>query len=181
MGNFSQDDVLRLRNILTMKQHMDYRRPSLNTFELTARILEHHGETLDSLQSVLHHPRSLARPTPDWRPPQKQLPDIAGDGVLTMTLTRHRVGPRARARVRGFGETREPAYLVSVRITNPNGYPVLPALAEAWVRALVPGAKSGAVHEITTGSAATFLWLVDKAFLPVRSPVSLFEGLASAA
>lgn len=91
------------------------------------------------------------------------------------------MGERAKARVLGYGEKRVPSYLVTVRITDPTGRPVAPSLAEAWVRALVPEELVSAVHEISSSSAATFVWLVDSTYTPVHSPLSLFEGFSQAA
>lgn len=141
----------------------------------------HHGETLQALNSILRHPRSLARPVPTWRPPSKHLPASHGGEALTATLTRHRVGPRARARVRGFGELREPAYLVAVRLTHPCGRRIDPRLAEAWIRALVPAELINTVHELTGTQPPTFCWLVDGHYHPVMSPASLFYGYSQAA
>lgn len=166
--------------------HTPVQSPStLSTGELTADILYHHHETLRSIESIIRHPRSLARPTPQWRPPSKVLPPVeiyGGEALpLTLTITRHRVGERAKARVLGYGEKRVPSYLVTVRITDPTGHPVAPSLAEAWVRALVPEELVSAVHEISSSSAATFVWLVDSTYTPVHSPLSLFEGFSQAA
>ena len=135
----------------------------------------HEADTLRDIHSILHHPRSLARPTATWRPPGKTLPD-----GLRVTVTRHRVGERVKARVLGFGEDREPAYLVTLRITDARGA-VDPVRAEGWVRALVENALVDAVHEIFSGSAATYVWLVDAAHHPVHSPASLFAGFSAAA
>ncbi len=168
-------------SIRVMKKHTIFQRSTLTPFDLTQQILENHADTVSAIQTVIHHPRSLARPTPTWRPPQKYLPATAGATALNMSITRHRVGPRARARIRGFGETREPAYLIAVRITNPEGYQLPPAVSEAWVRALIPAGMEDTVHEISTGTATTFVWMVDKNFLPVHSPISLFEGFSEAA
>ncbi|WP_293769700.1 hypothetical protein [uncultured Corynebacterium sp.] len=148
-------------------------------------------DTINELHMMMRHPRSLARPMATWRPPRKDLPvlprsgDLHTDAVtaqrLTSTLTRYRVGPRARARVHSYGETREPAYLISLRVTSPEGTAPSPVLAEAWMRALVDESRADAVHEIATSSATTFVWLVDRDFVPVHSPVSLFEDFAAAA
>ncbi|WP_156227590.1 hypothetical protein [Corynebacterium comes] len=140
----------------------------------------HEATTLRDLHSMIHHPRSLARPQANWRPPSKALPG----GSLTMTLTRHRVGERVKARVLGFasgsGEDRAPAYLITVRITDQHGA-VDPVTAEGWVRALIDDALIDAVHEVSSGHAATFVWLVDAHFVPVHSPASLFFGFSQAA
>lgn len=149
--------------------------------EVARHVRAHETETLDAVSSVVHHPRSLTRPMAEWRPPSKQTPALFGGQPLTLTVTRHRVGPRARARVRGLGETREPAYLVSVRVTGAQGRRVDPVAAEGWVRALVDEALVDAVHEVTDGRTPTFVWLVDRHFRPVRSPASLFSGFAQAA
>lgn len=147
---------------------------------VAAELRVREAATLRDLRSVLHHPRSLARPQADWRPPGKALPG----GSLTMTLTRHRVGERARARVIGFvsgsGDERRPAYLVTVRVTDARGA-VDPVAAEGWVRALVDDSLIDAVHEVPSGNAATFVWLVDAHFVPVHSPASLFADFAQAA
>lgn len=153
----------------------------LNLAELTAQLRREEAPTIAALNSILHHPRSLARPLPTWRPPSKQLPAVHGGDELTATLTRHRVGPRARARVRGFGETREPAYVISARLTDPRGRAPERHLAEAWIRALVSEELIDAVHEIEGGQAPTYCWLVDGHYQPVHSPSSLFTGMADAA
>lgn len=154
-----------------------------STAQLTADILFHHDDTLHALDSIMRHPRSLARPTPQWRPPSKALPEVPGmsSSELNMTVSRHRAGERARARVLGYGEKRVPSYLITVRVTDPTGRTVSPSLAEAWVRALVPPGLVSAVHEISSSSAATFVWLVDSTYTPVHSPLSLFEGFSQAA
>lgn len=184
-----------LSTVRAMKNYNSFRtsvprstQPSIHAGELTADILFHHSDTLNSVESIIRHPRSLARPTPQWRPPSKSLPSVPLRGEegestppLTLTVSRHRVGERAKARVLGFGEKRVPTYLITVRITSPTGRPVSPAVAEAWVRALVPANLVSAVHEISSSSAATFVWLVDSTYTPVRSPLSLFEGFSQAA
>lgn len=165
------------------------------------------AETVSKLRTVLRHPRSLARPVASWRPPTLALPAVGAAPPLTIALTRYRVGPVAKARVRGYGATREPAYLISARITDTTGplrSDAALVAAEAWVRAAVSpapisadedtsrpplaavdtphdGYGADAVHEITTSSAATFVWLVDRDFRPVPSPLSMFESFASAA
>ena len=54
-------------------------------------------------------------------------------------------------------------------------------MAEGWVRTLVPAEMVDAVHEVSRGPNATYVWLVDSSFQPVRSPESLFAGLTQAA
>lgn len=148
---------------------------------LAEQLRARESATISALNSILRHPRSLARPVPTWRPPSKHLPQTGESSALTAAITRHRVGPRARARIRGFGETREPAYVVSVRLTEPRGRPVDPGAAEAWIRALVPADLIGTVHEITGSHPPTYCWLVDGNYLPVDSPASLFSGFELAA
>lgn len=147
---------------------------------LAVRLRDTQPLTLRALNSIMRHPRSLARPVPTWRPPAKHLPAVDGGAELTATITRHRVGPRARARVRGFGETRSPAYIISVRVTAAVGNAV-PGQAEAWIRALVPAEQVDAVHEISGSRPPTFCWLVDGHYRPVHSPASLFSGIERAA
>lgn len=148
--------------------------------ELAQQIRTTHTTTLDRFEAVLHHPRSLARPNPDWRPPTRTLPRVDGGPQLKAAVTRRRVGPRARARIQGFGEHHVPAYLIEVRFTDVTGITVDRDVAEAWVRALVPPNLAGAVHEVHSPTGATFVWLVDGTFTPVYSPASMFEGLAAA-
>lgn len=143
---------------------------------VAATLRDRESETLRDLHSILHHPRSLARHPADWRPPSKALPG----GDLTMTLTRRRVGERAKARVLGYGGEREPVYLITLRITDPHRA-ADPVLAEGWVRALVDEDLIDAVHEVPSGHAVTFVWLVDRNFVPVPSPASLFVGFTQAA
>jgi len=151
--------------------------------EIAADLLYHEYDTIKSIAAIMHHPRSLARPTPTWRPPIKQLPTLAGgpSGEYCMSITRHRVGARVKARVRGFGQDRIPAYLITIRITENFGQPVEPAVAEGWVRTLVPAEMAGAVHEVSRGPNATYVWLVDSSYQPVHSPESLFAGFSQAA
>lgn len=152
----------------------------LSVRDLTHLIRDQHGRVLDRLDSIIHHPRSLARSNPEWRPPVKTLPRVDGSSQLVAAVTRRRVGPLAQARVKGYGETHVPAYLLEVRFTDPSGRPVDREIAEAWIRGLVPDNLAGAVHELESPTAATFVWLVDGHFNPVYSPPSMFEGLAAA-
>ena len=159
---------------------MTYISHSSYSQELARQIRSNHATTLDRIEAVIHHPRSLARPNPDWRPPTRTLPRVDGGPQLNVTITRRRVGPRARARIKGFGERHVPAYLIEVRFTDASGITVDRDIAEAWVRALVPSSMAGAVHEVYSPTGATFVWLVDGTFAPVYSPPSMFEGLAAA-
>lgn len=143
-----------------------------------------HADSIAALRSLSRHPRSLARPLASWRPPVIKLPIlewVPGSKPLRLSLTRYRVGPRARARIKSYGQARQPAYLLSVRLTSSQGTRVPTLVAEAWMRALVDAPYADAIHEITTSSAAMFVWLVDRDFKPVRSPVSLFEDFATTA
>ena len=151
-----------------------------NTRELAQQIRSTYSNALNRFDAVIHHPRSLARPTPAWRPPTRELPRIAHGPQLKAAVTRRRVGPRAQARIKGFGESHVPAYLIEVRFTDVTGITVDRDLAEAWVRALVPSSMAGAVHEVYSPTGTTFVWLVDGTFTPVYSPASMFEGLAAA-
>ncbi|ANE05297.1 hypothetical protein [Corynebacterium crudilactis] len=130
---------------------------------------------LTDIASMMRHPRSLARSIPTWRPPSIQLPPPPGEDPLVLTLSRHRAGPAARKIVREFGENRQPAYLITVRITNPMGYKVSNRIAEGWVRAILGSTKSSTVHQLTDEPTPTFCWLIDAHFDPVPSPSSLFE------
>ncbi|WP_408910771.1 hypothetical protein ACKFRZ_07815 [Corynebacterium gottingense] len=148
--------------------------------EYAAHIRERETDTLQQLTAMIHHPRSLARPTARWRPPTKRLPRLGHTTDLTIAISRRRVGPRAQARVRGYGEDRVPAFLIEVRVTDPSGLPTDRRVAEGWVRALLPIDAAGAVHELPSPRAASYVWLTDGDFVPVLSPSSMFEGLAAA-
>lgn len=151
-----------------------------NTRELAQQIRTTHSDALGRFEAVIHHPRSLARPTPAWRPPTRELPRIGHGPQLKVAVTRRRVGPRAKARIKGYGESHIPANLIEVRFTDVTGITVDRDLAEAWVRALVPSNMAGAVHEVYSPTGTTFVWLVDGTFTPIYSPASMFEGLAAA-
>lgn len=138
-------------------------------------------DTLHSLESIIRHPRSLARPTPTWRPPMKRLPGILGSSEVCVTITRHRVGPRARAHMRGFGIEGQPAYLLTFRFTSPHGGYVDPDLAEGWVRAVAGMDQAHCVHEIGEETAPTFVWMVDSDYRALPSPAALFRSASEAA
>ncbi|WKD57866.1 hypothetical protein CAPI_06630 [Corynebacterium capitovis DSM 44611] len=143
-------------------------------------ITEQHPATVDALHSVIRHPRSLARPTAQWRPPVKELPAIHGGPRLAVAVTRRRVGPRAKARIRGYGESAVPAYLVELRFTDATGLRTDRRHSDAWIRSLVADEDITAVHELGSPVAADYVWLVDGSYRPVPSPPSLFAGLAVA-
>ena len=140
-----------------------------------------HPDHLAQILSLMRHPRSLARPTANWRPPRLPLPPVSGGDQLTLTLSRMRVGDAARDIILATGENRSPAYLVTIRLSSPEGYRVPRTLAEGWVRALLDDDKINAVHELPDEPTPTFCWLVDSRFIPVPSPASLFQRPARAA
>lgn len=160
--------------------HAFYSAAMFNTHALAETITTRFPDTIDALHAIMHHPRSLSRPTAAWRPPVKALPRFGGGPQLSAAVTRRRVGPRARARIRGYGQTQVPAYLLEVRITDASGLPADRQLTEAWIRALVPDDVIDAVHELPSPRAATYVWLVDGQFNPIASPPSMFEGLTAA-
>lgn len=137
--------------------------------------------TLHDLDSIIHHPRSLARPVASWRPPSKVTPRAPDVPPLSIAVTRHRVGEVARQRVLEYGSARTPAYLISLRITDPQGGRVASLAAEAWVRALVGEGHVRSVHEIGGGQSPMYVWMADGEFTPVRSPASLYAGFSAAA
>lgn len=154
--------------------------PITTPIALADDILSRYPDAVDALHAIMHHPRSLSRPTATWRPPVKTLPRVGNGEQLTAAVTRRRVGPRARARIRGYGQSQVPAYLIELRIADPSGLPVDRRLAEGWVRALVPEDAVEAVHELPAARAANYVWLVDGQFNPIESPSSMFEGLVAA-
>lgn len=144
-------------------------------------LIEVFPDTLRDIHSMMRHPRSLARAIPTWRPPTLALPTLAGHDQLTLTLSRHRAGSAARQIVKDAGATREPAYLITARISSPEGYKVSSKLAEGWIRALLNNAGTHSVHELVDEPTPTFCWLVDADFQPVYSPASLFQHAPHAA
>lgn len=153
--------------------------PALS-FTLAEHLREHYAPDLSAVQAILRHPRCLARTASTWRPPTRVIPDPLSGGELIVALTRHRIGPRARARIRGFDPSHTAAYLLSLRFSRTDGQPVHPATAEAWVRALLPEESIDSVHEFLGESAPTYRWCVDGGFQPVASPASLFAGASAA-
>ncbi|WPF66985.1 MULTISPECIES: hypothetical protein [unclassified Corynebacterium] len=150
---------------------------------LSRYLRDHHGDLLGRLAAILRHPRCLARTHSGralWRPPVHRLPDPLTGGELNVALSRHRMGPRARARIRGFNPHHEAAYLISLRFSRADGQPVRPAVAEAWVRALLPEGAITAVHEFLGEATPTYRWCVDGRFLPLDTPPSLFTEASSA-
>ncbi|MCF4006917.1 hypothetical protein L1O03_06960 [Corynebacterium uropygiale] len=147
---------------------------------LAEQIRAHATDELHRLHAIMRHPRSLARPLPSWRPPRIRLP-LRPYPELTATLTRYRVGPRTRALVSGGDDLRIPAYLISLRFSRADGGTVRPQLSEAWVRGMVGEHRADTVHVLDEDHAPTYCWLVDSEFRPLRSPASLFEGVAEAA
>lgn len=163
--------------------------PRYSAEQRAVHIRRSHPETLAAICSTIRHPRSLARSLPSWRPPSiKVISAGANKSIrpleekeLNITVTRHRVGPRARNLLQGYGAPKSPAYLVQVRITNPQGFPVSPEIAEGWIRAIIPPECIACVHELTEKTAPTFLWFVDGDFQPMISPASIFQGESKAA
>lgn len=145
-----------------------------------ASLAAQHADLIADISSIMHHPRSLARPIPSWRPPTKTLPGTHGSPPLTIAISRHRVGPRVKARLQGYGETRTPAYVMSARITDPAGNLVSSAIAEEWVRAILPRRHDGSVHELSSQTAKTYIWIVDGKFTPLQSPAAMFEAASAA-
>lgn len=142
---------------------------------LARMIQNRESDSLRNVLSMIRHPRSLVRPGARWRPPTLHLPEVLGEDAAVVAVRRHRVGTRARARIRGWGSETEPAYLLVLRFSATEKK--LPAATpEAWVRALVPTAAADAVHQLTGETAPTFCWFVDRDFAPVHSPASLFTA-----
>lgn len=169
------------KNPLRSVSRNDMSHSPVSTPESLAEVIrERHPEIIESAQAVMHHPRSLSRPTATWRPPVLTLPRVANGPQLTLAVTRRRVGPRARARIQGYGGGQVPAYLIEVRIADTTGSVVDTVLTEAWVRALLPDDSAHSVHELAGTRTANYVWLVDGTFTPIASPSSMFEGLRAA-
>lgn len=87
---------------------------------------------------------------------------------------------RERARLRSYGQTQVPAYLVDLHLTNASGQPPDCRVTEAWARALVPDDAIEAVHEVPSLRAVSYVWLADSDFNPVAAPVAMFANLPAA-
>ncbi|MDU0478331.1 hypothetical protein QVA66_03645 [Staphylococcus chromogenes] len=140
------------------------------SFALESSLRTNHHDALARIRTTMAHPRSLARPLATWRPPTVRLASS-----LQVTLARYRVGRKVRARLRGYGEDRTPAYVVSARFTDATGRPVSAAEAETWLRACLPTDMEYSIHQLLGESSPTFCWLIDQNFHPLTSPASLFE------
>lgn len=175
--------VSAMKTLPHSRRPLTFRTETPTTADLAAHISQRHGLVIQKLATMLRHPRSLARPVATWRPVSIALPAVSGHRGLTATLTRHRVGPRAKARIRGYDGEREPAYVISLRITDPAGFAVDTTISDAWISALVGEEHIERIHEVSSGvdGHPTYVWLVDGHFLPVASPASLFAGFSHAA
>lgn len=140
-----------------------------------------YANSLDTVAMTIKHPRSLARGTAAWRPPTIRMNAQGEISPISLTITRHRVGHLARARIRGYGETRTPAYMVMIRLTAPDGRTITSNEAQAWINALLPDSGSFSVHEVEGLGARTYCWIVDQHFTPIESPASLFQTQKSVA
>ncbi|MFV8380845.1 hypothetical protein [Corynebacterium hindlerae] len=153
----------------------------LSTPDAVAHIRQHSQRALDTVAMTMSHPRSLARETPTWRPPTIRMNPEFGLSSINFTISRRRVGQLARARIRGYGETRTAAYLMTVRLTASDGRQLCHTEAESWIRALLPDAGQYTVHRMAGAGAPTYCWVVDQHFQPIESPASLFHPATSAA
>lgn len=146
-----------------------------------------HADRIARLRAMLSHPRSLARDSASWRAPSLRLPAARADGLpeLRATLTRYRAGEDVRSTLAldlsAYRSLRQPAYVVTLRLSDPAGHPVPGWAGEAWVRSLVGDVGMAAVVEVDSVSAHTYCWLVDGSFTPLPAPPSLFIGSPLAA
>lgn len=140
-----------------------------------------YANSLGAVAMTIKHPRSLARSTAAWRPPTIRMTSIDGLCPINLTITRHRVGHLARARIRGYGETRTPAYMVMVRLTAQDGRAIADIEATTWMKALLPDTGEYSLHQVDGLGAPTFCWVVDQHFTPIESPASLFRAQKTAA
>lgn len=137
--------------------------------------------SLATIAMTIKHPRSLARSTAAWRPPTIRLQAEGTLVLINVTITRHRVGHLARARIHGYGETRTPAYMVMARLTAPDGRAILNSEARTWIQAMLPDSGTYSLHRIDVLGAPTYCWVVDQHFTPIESPASLFKTEESVA
>lgn len=149
--------------------------------EVCEHIHAHEAGALADLHSMIHHPRSLERPLPGWRPPATRVPALFSRGRPVLELTRRRVDAHLHSRAAGAEGEHSPAYLLSMRMSDPRGHEVPPAIAAGWARALVDAPEPGFLHELTAEDQPAYAWLVDADFRPVRSPAELFTGSSQAA
>lgn len=134
--------------------------------------------------SIIHHPRSLARPAVSWRPPQLKLPAQGKLPALTMTiLRRHVSSPIAKKYHEQAPGSSSPAYLIEARFTmDQDCFSQAGTTAAAWwlTRIATPG-DADWIHCVQLGNALLAYWLVDGSFTPIAAPENLITGFSKAA
>ncbi|MDO4927654.1 MAG: hypothetical protein Q3976_01085 [Corynebacterium sp.] len=150
--------------------------------DLTTAIKLDHPDILQRIHGIIHHPRSLARPLASWRPAVCDLPGNDAVSELRVAISRRRVGPQAIAFLANYDTHAAPAaYVITLRITQPEGKALPRRRAEAWVRALLGSDTHHCVHFVESPSSMTFFWLVDANFRPLASPAAMFADAPLAA
>lgn len=144
------------------------------------------ADTVARFSMLMKHPRSLARPTVTWRPPSLKLvglhSTISPQPHLVASISRRRIGPNVKARLKGFGVRQQPAYLMSVRISDSKSNNVSFEHAEQWMLQLVGPQYAECIHMITDhGQCPVFVWIVGGDFQPLPSPASMFQTFQAAA
>lgn len=156
------------------QSHTEIVPPRLADTALRAAVLRsYHGQSLRKLATMLHHPRSLARVNPAWRPPTLHV-HTPESGRLDITVSRRRVSPHARSLLHSEGYSPAATYMVQLRFTHPDGRRCSRTEAEAWIRALLPDDDASKVHEITSAVAPTLCWLITSTGRVVDSPAQWF-------
>lgn len=139
---------------------------------------------MDELASVIAHPRSLARPSAQWRPPTVQFPRTSTLPAVSATISKYRTGRSVVAFMHRAGYDDIPAYLVSLRLTDPSGTPLSLADSQQWVDSIAFAtfdAPPGSVYHVVGEPTPTFCWLVNGSYAPISSPIEVFTALDKAA
>lgn len=148
-----------------------------------AEIRLRHPDLLERARAIVRHPRSLARPIPQWRPPVIELSPVAGMPELSVAVSRYRVGNKAQARLRlaqSEPTAPMPVYLLSCRFTTFAGTPLQSEDVNAWMEALLGSRDNSLAYLLNDGSALVAAWVVDKDFRAVPTPPELFQRPSAA-
>lgn len=182
--------VIRMKNVNAHRNAPRNTR-SLNAARQEAKSIPHcaeeicrrHPELLERTRAILRHPRSLARPIPQWRPPVIELAPVAGMPKLSVAVSRYRVGDKAQARLRLAQDgpvAPTPVYLLSCRFSTTGGTPLQADDVNAWMEALLGNRDNSLAYLINDGSALVAAWVVDKDFRAVPTPPELFQRPSAA-
>lgn len=178
--------VSRMKNVHAPRITRSLNAAQQNELTLPQRaeeIRRRHPELLEHARAIVRHPRSLARPIPQWRPPVVELAPVAGMPALSVAISRYRVGDKAQARLRlaqSEPTAPMPVYLLSCRFTTTSGASLQADDVNAWMEALLGTRDNSLAYLLHDGSALVAAWVVDKDFRAVPTPPELFQRPSAA-